>query len=299
LHQETVSKYLQPEVLTKLSNLQLIARLVVEGFLTGLHKSPFHGFSVEFSQHRAYMPGDNLRFLDWKVLARTGRHYIKQYEEETNLRSYILLDTSKSMLYGSGNVSKARYASYLAAALFYLLMQQRDASGLVLFDEKVRKILPPKGVFSYLPVLLQAIDSAQYGEDTKISTALHAVAELFKRRGLIILISDLLDTPQDILAGLKHFRHDRHEILVFHIMDKQEVDFDFKGEVVFEDLESGQRLKTQPGYIRSEYRKHIEEYLNYLNVECGRNRISYQPLTTDTPFDVALTEFLLKRKRLI
>jgi uncharacterized protein (DUF58 family) len=213
--------YLDPVVLSSISNLEMIARHVVEGFLTGLHKSPFHGFSVEFSQHRPYNPGDNLRFVDWKVYGRTDRFYIKQFEEETNLRCYILLDISKSMLYGSARIKKYQYATYLAAALAYLLIHQRDATGLVLFDSKIRKILQPRSVSTYINPILSAIDGAEHGDDTNISFALHEIAEQFNRRGLVIVISDLLDTPEDIISGLKHFRYNEHEVLVFHIIDEQ------------------------------------------------------------------------------
>lgn len=291
-------KYLQPEVVSTLSNLELIARLVVEGYLTGLHKSPFHGFSVEFSQHRPYMAGDSLRFIDWKVYGRTDRYYIKQYEEETNLRCHILLDISKSMEYGSGSVSKAKYASCLAAALSFLMIQQRDATGLVLFDDRIRKILPPKSVFSYLNPILRAIDSVEYGKDTMISPALHQVAEQLKRRGLVILISDLLDNPEDVLAGLKHFRYDQHEALVFHVIDEQEKDFNFSGDVIFEDIESNEKIKTQPWYIRESYQERFNQFLDYYKHNFSNNRIGYQQLYTNTPFNVALTEYLVKRKRM-
>ena len=292
-------KYLQPEVVSTLSNLELIARLVVEGYLTGLHKSPFHGFSVEFSQHRPYMAGDSLRFIDWKVYGRTDRYYIKQYEEETNLRCHILLDISKSMEYGSGSVSKAKYASCLAAALSFLMIQQRDATGLVLFDDRIRKILPPKSVFSYLNPILRAIDNVEYGKDTMISPALHQVAEQLKRRGLVILISDLLDNPEDVLAGLKHFRYDQHEALVFHVIDEQEKDFNFSGDVIFEDIESNEKIKTQPWYIRESYQERFNQFLDYYKHNFSNNRIGYQQLYTNTPFNVALTEYLLKRKRML
>jgi uncharacterized protein (DUF58 family) len=291
-------KYLQPEVVSTLSSLELIARLVVEGYLTGLHKSPFHGFSVEFSQHRPYMAGDSLRFIDWKVYGRTDRYYIKQYEEETNLRCHILLDISKSMEYGSGRISKAKYASCLAAALSFLMIQQRDATGLVLFDDRIRKILPPKSVLSYLNPILRAIDSVEYGKDTMISPALHQVAEQLKRRGLVIIISDLLDNPEDVLAGLKHFRYDQHEALVFHVIDEQEKNFNFSGDVIFEDIESSEKIKTQPWYIRESYQERFNQFLDYYKHNFSNNRIGYQQLYTNTPFNVALTEYLLKRKKM-
>jgi uncharacterized protein (DUF58 family) len=291
-------KYLQPEVISSVKNLELVARLVVEGYLTGRHRSPFHGFSVEFSQHRPYMPGDNLRFVDWKVYGRTDRYYIKQFEEETNLRCHILLDVSKSMQYSSEKITKAQYASYLTAGLTYLMLQQRDSTGLVLFDDEVKKIIPNRSVFSHLNVILQTVDKAEYGNDTNISNALHNVAEQIRKRGLIILISDLLDDPKSILNGLKHFRHNKHEILFFHIIDPKEFEFDFSGDVLFEDLENSNRIKTQPLYIREMYRKKFSEYLDYLKVNFSNNRIDYQQLYTSTLYDKALTEYLLKRKRM-
>ena len=291
-------KYLQPEVISSVKNLELVARLVVEGYLTGKHRSPFHGFSVEFSQHRPYMPGDNLRFIDWKVFGRTDRYYIKQFEEETNLRCHILLDVSKSMQYTSDKITKAQYASYLTAGLTYLMLQQRDSTGLVLFDDAIQSIIPARSVISHLNVILQAIDKVEYGSDTNISAALHKVAEQIRKRGLIILISDLLDDPLAILNGLKHFRHNKHEILVFHIIDPKELEFDFSGDVLFEDLESRDKLKTQPRYIQEIYKKKFGEYLDYLKVNFSNNRIDYQQLFTSTPYDKALTEYLLKRKRM-
>jgi uncharacterized protein (DUF58 family) len=290
-------QYLDPAILSSISNLELIARLVVEGFLTGLHKSPFHGFSVEFSQHRPYIPGDNLRYLDWKVFARTDRYYIKQFEEETNLRNYIVLDTSRSMLFGSKKITKHMYASYLAAALAYLLVHQRDATGLVLFDEKIRKILRPRAVTSYISPLIAAIDNIEHGEDTNISIVLHEMAEQINRRGLIILISDLLDEPEQIISGLKHFRYNEHEVLVFHIIDKNEHFFNFEGDIIFEDMESGEKIKTQPWFIKDFYKSKYQDYLDFLKEQCSANRIDYQRIYTDMPFNMALSEYLLKRKR--
>ncbi len=293
-------KYLRPEIISRLNNLELIARLMVEGYLTGLHKSPFHGFSVEFSQHRPYLPGDPLRFIDWKVYSRTDRYYIKQYEEETNLRSYILLDISKSMTYQSDKkgISKIQYAKYLAAALAFITLQQRDATGLVLFDDKIRKSMPPRSVFSYLNPILSTIDQTEYGADTRISSVLHEVAEKVRRRGLIVLISDLMDDPAEVLAGIKHFRHDEHEVLVFQILDEQELHFQFSGDVVFEDMETNEEIKTQPGFIRKSYQEQMDAFLHYYKTNFSNNRIDYQRLLTHTTFDAALTQYLLKRKRL-
>jgi len=291
-----LTKYLKPEVLSGLSNLELIARYIVEGYLTGLHKSPFHGFSVEFSQRRPYLPGDDLKFVDWKVYARTDRYYVKQFEEETNLRCHIILDVSKSMKYGSGQIKKSDYASYLAAALAYLMIRQRDATGIVTFDDHIKKRLPPRTTNSYLNQILLTIDEAEYGNDTHISKALNQIAEQIDRRGLIILISDLLDDPQDVLNGLKNFRFYEHEILVFHILDEQEINFKFSGDIRFKDLESENFIKTQPEFIKEVYRERINEFIEFYKTNLINNKIDYKLLTTDMPFDKALNEYLLKRK---
>ncbi|RLD15238.1 DUF58 domain-containing protein [candidate division KSB1 bacterium] len=296
--QPNAIKYLDPQFLANIGNLELIARSVVEGFITGLHKSPFHGFSVEFSQHRPYMPGDALRFVDWKVYGRTDRYYIKQFEEETNLRSYILLDVSSSMAYQSGKISKWMYASYLASALAYLLLHQRDATGLVLFDDQVRLQMPPRSMGSYLRQMLRQIEQVQLGNDTSVGKVLHRIADQFRRRGLIILISDLLDDPVEIMKGLKHFRHDKHEVLVFHILDRQEVEFEFNGNILFKDLESGERVKTQPFFIREQYRERFRNFLKYYQLQTSKNNIDYQQMFTDEPLNVALAKFLSKRRRL-
>lgn len=292
------SKYLDPQIIASFANLELQAKQVVEGFISGLHKSPFHGFSVEFSQYRPYLPGDSLRFVDWKVYGRTDRYYIKQYEQETNLRSYILLDISKSMQFGSGAMNKFQYAAALAASLAYLLIRQKDAAGLVTFDKEIKKVLPPRSVISYLPQIFTEIEHAIPGNDTQISGVLHQVAEQIHRRSLVIIISDLMDDPEAVLNGLRHFRHDGHEALVFHLMDPHELEMDYSGEIMFEDLESGQRIKTHPSYLRQTYKKKIQEFLEYYRVQCSNSKISYNLIHTDMNFQQALTQFLLKRKRL-
>jgi uncharacterized protein (DUF58 family) len=289
---------LSPEALGKLSNLELRARLVVEGFLTGLHKSPYHGFSVEFSQHRPYNPGDDLRFIDWRVLARSDRYYIKQFEEETNLKAHILLDISNSMAYTSSGNSKMEYGKQLAAALSYLLLMQRDAAGLVMFDEKIRKLIPARSVMSYYQTLIAELEKAESGTETDIADVLHEMAERIGRRGLIIIISDMFDEPERLLSGLRHFRHNGHEVLVFQLLDRQEVDFNFQGDVIFKDMESGDELRTFPWYVKNEYREKMGEFVEQLKTQCLSNRIDYQLMITDEPMDAALLEFLKKRKRL-
>ncbi len=295
-----VREFLKPEVVSRIKNLELIARMIVEGFMVGLHKSPFHGFSVEFSEHRQYMPGDNIRDIDWKVYGRTDRFYIKQYEEETNLKAYILLDVSGSMSYSSHTISKLDYARYLAAALGYLLIKQRDAVGLGIFSDRLEKFLPPRATSSYLKFLLQTLQQVESGEKrTRISEVLHTVAERIKRRGLIIILSEFLyEDPSAILEGIRHFRHYQHEVLVFNILDPEEMAFRFKDEVQFIDMESGEEIKTQPYFIREAYRKLIQDFYAALQKGCREMLVDFQTLLTDDPFDVALMRYLVKRKRL-
>jgi len=291
-------KYLDPAVLNNINNLELRARLVVEGFITGLHKSPFHGFSVEFSQHRPYNPGDNLRYIDWKVFGRTDRFFIKQFEEETNLKAYILLDVSKSMTFHTTSISKLEYGKNLSAAMSYLMLLQRDAVGLSLFDSQIQKILPPRSVSSYLQPILAELDTIQAGKDTDIGSILHTMSERLKRRGLIILISDLYDDPKNVLSGLRHFRYNQHEVLVFHLLDPAELSFDFEGDIEFEDLESGKKIRTYPWYIREEYIKAVKNFEQNYRRQCREYLIDYHLLTTDHSLELALMEYMIKRKKL-
>lgn len=294
-----LGRFLDPEALSRLDSMELIARLVVEGFIAGLHRSPFHGFSVEFSEYRPYNPGDSVGRIDWKVYAKTDRHYIKLFEEETNLRATLLLDGSRSMDFAgdAGRVSKFRYASMLAAGLAYLLIHQQDAVGLVTFDEKIRLVLPARSVRRHLYDLLTAIEQQRPGGLTDVGATLHRAAEMVKRRGLVILISDLLDEPEHVLAGLKHFRHRGHEVLVFHVLDPLERDLDLRREVRLEDLETGELLRTQPWFIRREMGERVTAWIHRLESECREHRIDYVPLTTDLPFDVALRRVLDRRAR--
>jgi uncharacterized protein (DUF58 family) len=217
-------KYLQPAVVAQLANMELRARLVVEGFITGLHKSPYHGFSVEFTEHRQYMPGDEIKHIDWKAYGKTDRFYIKQFEEETNLKSYIIVDASRSMDYASsGNLKKFEYTSFVAAALAYLMIEQRDAVGLTLYDEAVRVTLLPRAARSYLKQILKELELAQPAKTTGTAASLHLVAEQIKRRGLVIVLSDLFDNPESVMTALKHFRHKGHEVVVMQVDRKSVV----------------------------------------------------------------------------
>ncbi len=289
---------LSPETLSRLANLEIRARLVVEGFVTGLHKSPYHGFSVEFAEHRQYMPGDELKNIDWKVLAKTDRYYVKQYEEETNLKSYILLDASNSMKYGSRNVTKIQYATYLAASLAFLMLKQRDAVGLAVFADVILDYVPPRSVQSYLIHILKVLENLKPQGTTNISPVFHELAERLKRRGLVIIISDLFDDPEKVVSGLKHFRYKNHEVLVFHVLDPMEYSFAFEKEAVFYDMETDEEVFTLPWHIRGDYRIQLQDLLKYYKRICSENSIDYILLNTETELDKALSDYLLKRKRL-
>ena len=290
-------KYLDPLIVAKIDNMALRARLVVEGYLIGQHKSPYHGFSVEFAEHRAYGPGDEIRHIDWKLYGKTDRYYVKRYEEETNLRSYILLDTSQSMTYGSGEITKLEYGSYLSAALTHLMLNQRDAMGLVLFDEKIRKFIPPRAAPSHANIIMGALDKIQSANDTQIRPTLDYMAERIKKRGLVILISDLLDDPGQVLMGLNHFRHNKQEMIVFHLLDRQELEFQFGNRTKFRDLETDETITTEPWHIRSAYQELIEMHQRKYRLGCRNQRIDYVPLFTDQPLDQALNEYLNKRQK--
>ena len=292
-------QYLQPDTVSKLKGMELRARMVVEGFIAGLHKSPYHGFSVEFAEHRQYMPGDSIRDIDWKVFAKTDRHYIKKYEEETNLKAYLLLDCSRSMAYRSGErLTKLDYAGLLSGALSYMMLHQRDAVGLVTFDDKIRRYIPPRSKSGHLHVLLKEIADQTPSERTDIASALHEMAERIKRRGLVIIMSDLLDEPEKIISGLRHFRYNGHEVILFHILDPRERDFAFGAEAVFKDMETGEEVTTLPYQIKKDFSKMAESFAAGISLACRQSNIDYHPIDTAMPFDKALYGFLAKRERL-
>jgi uncharacterized protein (DUF58 family) len=288
-------KYLNPKTLASLSNMQIRARMVVEGFIVGLHKSPYHGFSVEFAEHRAYGPGDNLRYLDWRLYGKTDRFYIKQFEEETNLKAHIMLDKSKSMAYGSGEITKLQYGSYLSAALTYLLLRQQDAVGLTLFDTEVRTHIRPSSRPSMLNNILVQLENIEPGEETAIGRSLHHLADRIHRRGLVIIISDMLDDIENIMHGLKHFRHDHHEVLVFHVLDPREIDLAFDAHAKFKDMESGEVKATEPWHIQKDYQEAVEKFRSTLGARSREQHVDYIPLTTDQSLDIALLAYLNKR----
>lgn len=288
-------KYLDPRVLNKITKLDLKARLIVEGFVSGLHRSPYHGFSVEFAQHREYTPGDDLRHLDWKVFGRSDRLYVKEYEQETNLRAMILLDTSESMSYSSGEVSKLEYGCQITAALAYLITQQQDAVGLGLFDHGVKKFIPPASSPMHLKGLLAELEAIKPEAKTDLGATLHTLAERITRKGLIILISDLFDDPKRILGGLQHFRHKKHEVIVFHLLDEYEATFPFERMTLFDGMEEYPRLLCDPRALRTAYMQELTDFQSAVKKGCQQQRIDFVPLTTDRQLDVALTTYLAAR----
>jgi uncharacterized protein (DUF58 family) len=292
-------KYLDPAVLSKLNSLELKARLVVEGFMVGLHKSPYHGFSVEFTQHRPYMKGDDLKDVDWKVYGKSEKYFIKQYEEETNLKSYILLDISRSMDFVSaGSMSKLEYGKTLAAGLSYLMIKQQDAVGLALYSDKVERLLLPKSSRTYLQEILKSLTTIKSTNKTNTASSLNSIAEKIARRGLVIIISDFFDDINQTLSALKHFRYLQNEVIVFHLLDPVERNFAFGNDAVFKDLETGEELTTQPYQIQKAYTEAMADFIQKIRTECRKSNIEYNLIDTATPFDKALFNYIQKRIRL-
>ncbi|HMB91596.1 MAG TPA: DUF58 domain-containing protein [Rhodothermales bacterium] len=294
---QAATRFIQPDVLSRISNLELLARGVVEGFVAGLHRSPYKGFSVDFMEYRPYMPGDDLMHVDWKLYARSDRYYVKEFEDETNTRLNLLVDISHSMGYTSAGVTKLDYAFYLAASLAYLMVRQRDAVGLTLFDDKVLTRIPPRSTKGHLNLLLTEMERAELGQHTALGKPLHDLAEQQRKRGLVVLISDLLDDPAALIDGLQHFRFKGHEVMVFHLMDPQEMRFEFNDIVEFEDMETGEKMLIEAETAKELYLENLNHFQNRLRKECGLLGVDYSVLTTDQPLDFALFNYLAARKR--
>ena len=290
-------RFLNPAVLARIAGLELRARTVVEGFLSGLHRSPLKGFSVEFAEYRQYLPGDDLSTMDWKVFARTDRHYVKRFEEETNLRAHLLLDVSASMSYGSGAMTKLEYGSCLAASLAYLMNRQRDAAGLMTFDDKVIGLTPPSTRPGHLRSLLLTLDRLKTGTKTDAARPLHQLADALDKRGLVVLISDLFDDPPRVIDGLKHFRFRGSDVLVFHVLDDAELTFPFERPTRFRDLESGEELAASPQAVRQQYLAALQALIETYRRELRLAGIDYQLLNTSQPLDAALLSYLALRSR--
>jgi len=294
----TFKEYMNVSTINKIDNLFLRARLVVEGFIIGMHKSPYHGFSVEFSEHRPYGYGDEIKFIDWKLWGKTDRFYIKQFEEETNLKCHIILDKSASMDYSSTDISKFEYAKNLSAALAYLMIKQQDAVGLTTFDDKIDITIPPKSKKSHLNLLLQTMNKSKVGGETNVPLLLHSLAESIHKRGLVILISDLLDDEKKIINALRHFRHKGHEVIIFHIVDPKEIDLSFDDNINFIDMENDQKLIVDSRQIKSKYNKVFKNFCSYYKNECLRNNIDYVFLNTMDSLDISLMQYLMKRSQI-
>ncbi len=292
-------KFLDPSIISKLNSLELKARLVVEGFMVGLHKSPYHGFSAEFTQHRPYMQGDGLKDIDWKVYGKTEKFFIKQYEEETNLKSYILLDISNSMNFAyDKNIKKIEYASTLVAAFSYLMIKQQDAVGLAVYADKIVKYFPPKMSRAYLREIIKNLAQIEPSEKTNTAECLNSIAEKIKRRGLVIIVSDFFDDVNAILKALKHFRYKRHEVIVFQILDPIERTFAFGKDAIFRDMETTEEMTTQPYQIQKSYRDAMNEFIGKIKSECLNSNIEYNLIETSAPFDKALFSYIQKRSKL-
>jgi uncharacterized protein (DUF58 family) len=287
--------FLDPAALMSIRNLELRARTVVEGFWHGLHRSPYHGFSVEFTEYRPYSPGDDPRYLDWKLVGRTDRYFIKKFEDETNLRCYLLVDNSKSMSFGSRSYTKADYARTLAATLAYFLAQQGDATGLLTFDEQVRDYLPARHRPGHLRQLMLALDKPASGTTTDLSAPLRRMAELVRKRGMVVFISDLLAPPETIEAPLALLTAARHEVVVFQVLDPAELSFDFTAASRFLDVETGRDLFLEPTLARGEYQRRLDEHLVAVRGICQRLGISHVQLSTAQPLELALFDFLKTR----
>ncbi len=292
-------EYLDPVFLNKLANMELIARCAVEGFFSGLHPSPFQGFSVEFSDHREYHAGDEIKFLDWKMFARSDRLYIKRFQQETNTTIYILLDVSRSMAFaGDTGIAKIDYASFLAAALSYLMLRQGDAIGLVSFADRIIRQVPPASRRTHIHPILTALDRRSVPGRTHLASILHTIAEVTKRRGLIVLISDLLDEG-DVFQGLAHLKFLKHDVIVFQVMDHQELTLDYEGLVQFEDMESSDKIRAFPQSLRSGYRQRVATFLEEVKKTLGNAGIDYCLLDTSAPLDRAFLAYLSKRRRMM
>ena len=294
----SATSLLEPKTLQKISKMELVARQLMDGYVQGMHRSPHIGFALDFAQHRQYVPGDDVKRIDWRAFAKSERYYIKQYEVSTNLRAHIVLDASGSMAYrGQADVmSKFRYGQYLAACLSYLVLHQQDSAGLVTFDNKVRDFIPPRSSPTHLMRLLHALDATKAEKESAIAPLLHEVAERIARRSMVVLISDLFDEPEPLIEALHHLRHKRHEVILFHVMAHDELEFPFRKWSLFENLEkSSDRLRLDPATMRSIYLENVAAHLSRVREAASKLNISHVLLDTSRPFDDALMVYLAMR----
>jgi uncharacterized protein (DUF58 family) len=290
------ARFVDPVVLARVGNLELVARSVVDGFINGLHRSPYFGASVDFAEHRGYTPGDDIRRVDWRLFARTDRFYVKEYEADSNANFAVLLDASKSMGFGSRGISKLEYAKLLAGCLTYLVHRQRDRVGLVVFDDDVIEHVPPSA--RHMDVVLHVLDRVQPRKPGRLGPPLKKLAEHFGRRGLLVLISDLYEDPQDVLEAIGPLRFRGHDVIVFHVLDPAEIEFTYEDASAFEDLESGEQIPVVPEALAEQYRALVQEHIAALSARCAELRVDYALLNTATPLDHALFNYLSVRERL-
>jgi uncharacterized protein (DUF58 family) len=291
-------KYLRPEVIRQVARLDLRAKFIVEGFLAGLHASPFHGFSVEFSEHRKYVPGDDLKDLDWNVYAKTDKYYLKKFQAETNVTGYLVMDLSASMAYTyRQELTKFEYAICLAAALGYLMIHQQDPVGLVTFDTRIQTSLPPRSKRTQLGTILGVLANLKPSGQTDVAHCLHQLAVMIRTKSLVMLFSDLLTDPQPVLESLHHLRHRGNEVILFHVLDEAEAHFPFDGIIEFEDVEDHERLTIDARSMKSDYLQTLGDFQEFYRRECHKANIDYVPMDTSVSFDKALMEYLLQRQR--
>jgi uncharacterized protein (DUF58 family) len=290
------ARFVDPTVLARIGNLELLATTVVDGFINGLHKSPFFGASVDFAEHRGYVPGDDIRRVDWRLYARTDRYYVKEYEADTNTNFSVLFDISKSMSFTGGGLTKIEYAKYLAACLTYLSSRQRDRVGLVTFDSEIVDHVPPSA--KHLDIVLHTLDRVQAGRPGGLLEPLQKMAEYFGRRSILCLISDLYEEPERIIEAIKPLRFRGNDLIVFHVLDPAEIDFGFDQASSFEDLESGEQIPVVPSTLAQQYRALVKQHIDTLRSRLTENRVDYALMNTSTPLDYALFSFLAARERL-
>jgi len=291
------ARFLDPKVLARIGSLELLARAVVEGFMSGLHRSPFTGFSTEFTEYRQYNPGDDLRYLDWRLYARTDRYFLKKYRADTNTQCHLLIDTSASMRYSEhGRISKLTYAKFLAAALGYLLNRQQDAVGLVAFDEHVHTQVPARSRTGHLRTIFGRLSLLEAGGETRLAESLHELAEILTRRGIVVLISDFYDQSERLQSAFQHLRFRGHDLLAFHVLDKNELEFDFADPILLlEDSETREQMPVLPDVVMGGYRVRMREHVKEMRRCAAANRVDYELITTDKPLDFALFSFLSRR----
>jgi uncharacterized protein (DUF58 family) len=296
-HTDNPRRFFDPRTLAELHGLQLRARHIVEGYVAGLHRSPLHGFSIEFAEHREYSTGDDLRHLDWKAFGRTDKFYLKQYEDESNLICYLVLDVSESMSYQSQQapLSKLQYAQCVAASLAWLVLHQQDAVGLATIDRQLQSFVRPSTNASHLRQIISTLESVSAESKTAIGATLHQLAQRLTKRGVVVILSDLFDDVASLLAGLKHFRHRRHDVIVLHVLDPAELDFPFQRPTLFQGLEQWPELTADPQGLRKAYLQQFGQFLSQVRRGCRAQQVDYQLLRTDQTLDVALSRYLAKR----